>query len=236
MNDQELITAVRQSVHGVRMNVPAEQIVSRSRAIRASSHHRLAACITGVTAAAGSAVLGLGLSGAPSAAPNGGTGTIHGTGTVHAAGTIRTAAFTLTRNANGTDTLTLAMSQMLDPAVLQQALARDGIRALVKTGTYCWSSPAAPDPASIGVLSVRLPVKPPHVMVPAPSGPAPSELKQIAARTVTVINPAAMPSGTELFFGYSTSIHALYTDLIYTSSYTCGTGLPPRGSAGSQAN
>ena len=34
MNDQELITAVRQSVHGVRMNVPADQIVSRSRAIR----------------------------------------------------------------------------------------------------------------------------------------------------------------------------------------------------------
>ena len=33
MNDQELITAVRQSVHEVHMNVPAEQIVSRSRAI-----------------------------------------------------------------------------------------------------------------------------------------------------------------------------------------------------------
>jgi hypothetical protein len=36
-----------------------------------------------------------------------------------------------------------------------------------------------------------------------------------------VINPAAMPSGTELFFGYSTSIHALFTDLIYASSYAC---------------
>jgi hypothetical protein len=228
MNDQELITAVRQSVNGVRMDVPAEQIVSRSRAIRASGHRRLAACITGVAAAAGSLALGLGLSGAPGAALNGGTSRIRGTGTIHATGTIRTAAFTLTRNANGTDTLTLTMSQMLEPAVLQQALAQDGIRALVKTGSYCWSSPAAPDPASIGVLSVRLPVKPPHIMALAPSGPAPSELKQIAARTETVINPAAMPSGTELFFGYSTSIHAVYTDLIYTSSYTCGNGLPPQ--------
>jgi hypothetical protein len=100
MNDQELITAVRQSVHGVRMNVPAEQIVSRSRAIRARGHRRLAACITAV-AAAGSVVLGLVLSGALGAAPDGRTGTIRGTGT------IRTAAFTLTRNANGTDTLTL---------------------------------------------------------------------------------------------------------------------------------
>jgi hypothetical protein len=232
MNDQELITAVRQSVHGVRMNVPAEQIVSRSRAIRASGHRRLAACITTV-AAAGSVVLGLGLSGTPGAAPSGGTGTIRGTDTAPGTGTIRTAAFTLTRNANGTDTLTLTMSQMLDPAVLQRALAQDGIRALVKTGIYCWSSPAAPDPASIGVLSVRLPVKPSHVMVPAPSGPAPSELKQIAARTVTVINPAAMPSGTELFFGYSSSIHALSTSLVYTSSYTCSNGLSADGSAGS---
>jgi hypothetical protein len=225
MNDQELITAVRESVYGVRMNVPAEQIVSRSRAIRTSGHRRLAACITAV-AAAGSVVLGLGLFGALGAAPNRGTGTIRETGT------IRTAAFILTRNADGTDTLTLTMSQMLDPAVLQQALAHDGIRALVKTGIYCSSSPAAPDPASIGVLSVRLPVEPPHVMVPAPSGPAPGELKQIAARTSTVINPAAMPAGTELFFGYSTSIHALFTGLIYTSSYTCSNGLPPGGSAG----
>ena len=232
MNDQELITAVRQSVHGVRMNVPADQIVSRSRAIRASGHRRLAACITAV-AAAGAVVLGLGLSGAIGAAPQGGTGPIRGTGTARGTGTIRTAAFTLTRNANGTDTLTLTMSQMLDPAVLQRALAQDGIRALVKTGIYCTSSPAAPDPASIGVLSVRLPVKPPHVMVPAPSGPAPSELKQIAARTVTVINPAAMPSGTELFFGYSSSIHALFTDLIYSSSYTCSNGVPPGAPAGS---
>ena len=68
-------------------------------------------------------VLGIGLSGALGAAPDGGTGTI------------RTAAFTLTRSANGTDTLTSSNSQMLDPAALQQALAQHGIRALVKTGT-----------------------------------------------------------------------------------------------------
>ena len=44
---------------------------------------------------------------------------------------------------------------------------------------------------------------------------------------MTVINPAAMPSGTELFFGYSSTIHALFTDLIYTSSYTCNNGPQP---------
>ena len=186
MNDQELITAVRQSVHGVRMNVPAGQIVGRSRAIRASGHRRLAACITAV-AAAGSVVLGLGLSGALGAAPDGRTGTI------------RTAAFTLTRNANGTDTLTLSNSQMSDPAALQQALAQYGIPALVKTGTYCWSSPAPPYPS--GVLTVERPdgtaVRP---------GPGPRPVR-IPANAGNVINSAAMPAGTELFIGYFNSGH-----------------------------
>jgi hypothetical protein len=38
-----------------------------------------------------------------------------------------------------------------------------------------------------------------------------------------------MPPGTELFFGYFNSDHALFFDLIYTSSYTCSNGRPPPG-------
>jgi hypothetical protein len=218
MNDQELISAVRQSVHGVRMNVPAEQIVSRSRAIRASGHRRLAACITAV-AAAGSVLLGLGLSGTLGAAPNGGTGTI------------RTAAFTLTRNANGTDTLTLSKSHLLDPAALQQALTQDGIRALVKTDTVCSSNPAPPSPRSIGVLSIRLPD---GTLVPSPGPPrSPNPRHPFPANAVNVIEPSAMPAGTELFFGYFNSDHSVAVDLIYASSYTCSNGAPPSGPAGS---
>jgi hypothetical protein len=229
MNDQELITAVRQSVHGVRMNVPAEQIVSRSRAIRARGHRRLAAGITAV-AAAGSVVLGLGLSGAPGAAPNGGPGMTRGTGATGSTGTIRTAAFTLTSNANGTDTLTLTNSQLFNPAAVQQALAQHGIRALVKTGTYCSSNPAAPDPSSIGVLTVQLANGTP---LPKPSPAVKPPANFVPADTVTVINPKAMPSGTELFFGYFNSDHGLFFDLIYASSYTCSNGLPSGGPAGS---
>jgi hypothetical protein len=45
----------------------------------------------------------------------------------------------------------------------------------------------------------------------------------------TAINPAAMPPGTELFFGYFNS-HGLFSDLIYTRSYTCSNAQqPPRG-------
>jgi hypothetical protein len=137
-------------------------------------------------------------------------------------GTIRSPAFILTSNVNGTDTLTLSMDQILDPATLQLALIQHSIPALVKTGTFCTSNPAPPDPVSAGVLSpFQPPGGVPHAMVPAPSGPAPSDVQEIAAHTVTVINPAAIPSGTVLFFGYSNSIHAVFTDLIYTRSYSC---------------
>ena len=178
---------------------------------RAHQRRRLAGfSILGISGAAAGTVLALGLTGALGATP------------ARSTGAMRAAAFVLTSNVNGTDTLTLTMSQMLDPATLQQALTQHGIPALVKTDTYCASNPAAPDPVSTGVLSgVQPPAGAPHTMVPAPAGPAPSEVTQLAARTVTVINPAAIPSGTELFFGYSSSIHAVFTDLIYTSSYTC---------------
>jgi hypothetical protein len=206
---------------------PLAAITSRGRS---HQRRRLAGFAgLGVTGAAAGTALALGLTGALGAAPARSTGAIHAaaparsTGT--SAGTIRTPAFILTSNANGTDTLTLTMSQMFNPVTLQQALTQHGIPALVQTGTSCTSSPAPPDPVSIGVLSLQPPAGSPQAPVPVSSGPTPSELNQIAARTVTVINPAAIPSGTELFFGYSTSAHALFTDLIYTSSYTCSNGL-----------
>jgi hypothetical protein len=48
----------------------------------------------------------------------------------------------------------------------------------------------------------------------------------VPADAVTVINPAAMPAGTELFFGYFNSDRTLTGNLIYTNSYTCSSGLP----------
>jgi RNA polymerase sigma factor (sigma-70 family) len=149
--------------------------------------------------------------------------------------TVMAAAFTLTRNTNGTDTLTLTNSQVFDPAALQRALAQHGIPALVKTGTYCSSHPTAPDPGSLGVLSIRPPVKlqPGEGAVQLPSNLTPGARNWIIDHTVTVISPAKMPSGTELFFSYFNSSHVLFFDLIYTSSYTCSNGLPPSGPAGS---
>ncbi len=56
MNDQELTTAVRESVDGARMSVPEEQIVSRGRAIRAARRRRVAAGVTAVATAGAAAI------------------------------------------------------------------------------------------------------------------------------------------------------------------------------------
>ena len=156
-------------------------------------------------------------------------------------GTAQTAAFTLTSYTNGT--VSLKLSQVFDPAALQRALAQHGTRALVKVGSYCSSSPAAPSSIRLGVLpgasagpagtrrraapglgngqgiweSVTLPVKP-------------SQLAPMVDPISMVINPAAMPAGTELFIGYFDLAQTIVVNLIYTSSHTCrNTQQPPGG-------
>jgi hypothetical protein len=135
--------------------------------------------------------------------------------------TIRTAAFTLAENANGTATLTLTQDQVFNPGALQQALQQDGIPALVETDSYCSSSPAPPAASLAAALSVQ-----------QPDGTPVSASQPVPADAVTVINPAAIPAGTELFFGYFNSDSLLTGGLIYTSSYTCSSSPPASGAHG----
>ena len=135
--------------------------------------------------------------------------------------TIRTTAFTLARNPNGTTSLKLNQHQTFDPAALQQALARDGIPALVHIGIFCKSTPAPP---SSGVVSIQLPDGSP-VPVTGRQTPVPPD-------ALTVIDPAAMPAGTELSFTYLNHDRLLTGSLIYTAAHTCSStppaGPPPR--------
>lgn len=121
--------------------------------------------------------------------------------------TVRTLAFTLTKHANGTATLTINPKVLLQPGALQNDLQQDGIPALVTTSSFCSS-----DPIPAGFAQV----------MSGPSGTPP------APPTVT-INPAAMPAGTELSFGifpYSSTSTDTEIELIDTSSYTCSSALP----------
>jgi hypothetical protein len=94
---------------------------------------------------------------------------------------------------------------MLDPSELQNALARVGIRALVKTDMFCSSTPELRDK---GVVTAEQPNG-----TPVQGSPG--------ASTLTVINPAAIPAGAELFIGYFNSDHTLAASLIDRGSYTC---------------
>ena len=207
MNDiDDVLLQARDAVPGARMETPVEAILAKGRSRR---HRRRLAHLSAAVAASGALALGLATvigSGSPAPVP----------------GTIRTAAFTLARHANGTASLTLNQDQVFDPATLQRALARDGIPALVQTGTYCTSTPAPP---SNGVLSVQLPDGSP-VPVTGRRSPVPPD-------AVTVINPAAMPAGTELSFTYVNRDRVLTGSLIYAGAHTCSptppAGLPPAG-------
>jgi hypothetical protein len=187
---------------------PLAAITNRGRAHR---RRRLAGfAALGVTGVAAVTALALGLAG------------VFGGATARSTGTISTAAFVLTRNANGTDTLTFGKSHMLKPAALQQALAQDGIRTLVKINADCSSNPAPPPLSTTGVVSVRLPDGTPLSLPPRHEAGT-----RIPADAVIVFKPSAMPAGTEVFVGYrSYGTGAIPTrfsffHLIYTNSYTC---------------
>ena len=128
-------------------------------------------------------------------------------GSAPAHGTIRTAAFTLVSNANGTATLSMNPMVVLEPGTLQSDLARYGIRAMVTVGSFCSS-----DPPPAGIRKV---IK----FAGSPGNPG----------NDMVINPAAMPAGTELSFGYFRRADGVQTSLALISmrSYTCTTDPPP---------
>ncbi len=183
MNDiDDVLVRVRDSLSGAHMDIPVKAILARSRS---RQRQRLAQLSTAGVAAAG--VLALGLAGVFSSGSHAPSG---------AAATIRTAAFTLVSNADGTDTLTL--NQLRNPGALQQALSKDGIPAVVQTGSLCSSSPAPPNN---GVVS--------------------GQKKPDQTQWVMVINPAKMPAGTELSFSYLYDGHMLAVGLISDSAHTC---------------
>jgi hypothetical protein len=113
MNDQELITAVKQSVSGVHMRVPPEQIVSRSRAIRS---RRRIPVVAGALAVAAGAALAV-------------TSTLVPSGQASHQPAAQLAAWTVTKQANGDIKVTIR--KLRDPAGLQRTLRADGVPASV---------------------------------------------------------------------------------------------------------
>jgi hypothetical protein len=109
MNDEDLITAMRESFTGVHSTTPLEQIVSRSHAGRA--RRRIPVLAAGLAVVAGAAVAVTVL------LPAG-----------HQP-RVQLAAWTVVKQADGTVTVTLR--ELRDPAGLQRRLRADGVPASV---------------------------------------------------------------------------------------------------------
>lgn len=129
MNDNDVLDRVSQSVSGLHMNTPVDEILARARARR---HRRLSRIVGAGTAAAVAltvALLAVNSSGGPlshrsPAAP-------------------QLVAFTVVTGPNGSTTLTLRKGAQyrLDPDALRRALAQHGIPAVVDVGRMCDTSP-----------------------------------------------------------------------------------------------
>jgi hypothetical protein len=135
MNDKELITTVLESVTGVHMTIPEEQIVRRSRAIRARRRIPAAAGALAVAAGAALAVTAL--------VPSG-----HHPG--HPA-SARLAAWTVAKQASGDINVTI--NQLQNPAGLQSTLRADGLPVNVSFSGSPQSASCQPYAASRDVLS-----------------------------------------------------------------------------------
>jgi hypothetical protein len=132
MNDNELITVVKESVTGVHMNVPAEQITRRGRALRARRQiPALAAALTGAAGAALAVTALLPVSHQPDA---------------------RLAAWTVTKQTNGDIYVTI--NQLQNPAGLQNTLRADGLPVNVTFSGHSPSGSCQPYPVSQDNMNV----------------------------------------------------------------------------------
>jgi hypothetical protein len=200
MSDTEVLDAASKSLSALPIASPpdVQAIIARGYARR---RRRLSAA-AGLSAAAAGTALVLGLTGVLGASSR-------------SAETIRTASFTLVSNANGTATLTINPTELVDTTALQKDLQQYGIPAKVTSGSFCYSIPA---PTSFSqVVS----------FYPRPTGSR-TILPRGSHPTVT-FNPSAMPAGLELSFGvFQFSSGEQQTDftLMNSSSYTCTSNLP----------
>jgi hypothetical protein len=189
MNDEELAAAVKESVRGAHLNIPAEQIVRRSRAIRA--RRRIPALAGGLTAAAAATA-------AAALVLTSGPGAVAGQhATAGHTRTVVTTAWTVREYADGT--VTIYLRQYANPAALQQTLRADGINAIVRPIRYALHTTnfgrAVAVPACFYARTNRAPLATQHAVWTVVTQPNP-QAKQF------IIHPDAMPPGSALFLPF----------------------------------
>jgi hypothetical protein len=198
--------AVKESVRGANLNIPAEQIVHRSRAIRA--RRRIPALAGGLTAAAAAAAAAaVVLTSGPRAVP----------GQHPAAGqsrTVVTAAWTVREDAGGTVTIT--MRQYANPAGLQQTLRADGVNAIVRrmpSQTFLRPLPGSRKPRISNCSYATANDAPPKVQravvtIVQSRQDLPGRRGGVMRVATFIIHPHKMPPGSALFLPFSANEQA----------------------------
>jgi hypothetical protein len=129
MNDHELITAVRESFTGVRSATEVERIVSRGRAVRARRRAAGGAAALGTAATAAIAVSVVLPAGHPAVSYPAAGIPVTSRHPAAGPGVVRLAAWTVTRQADGT--IQVTFREATDAARLQHTLRADGVPASV---------------------------------------------------------------------------------------------------------
>ena len=181
MNEHDdVMCQVRESFSGLRMDMPVEDVFTRSRVRQRRRRSGLTVACAATAGAAAAMTLTLG---GPAPTTLGGPGAARSASlpSPRPPGPVKLAAFSVTSGPGDTTTLILYKGPKyprLDPTAVREALARHGIPALITVGTFCRSTPGAP-----GFGQVVHPLN-------------------LADGSAMVISGQAMPSGTRLSIGY----------------------------------
>ena len=168
MNDNELITAVRESVADVHTVTPVAHVISRGRAVRA--RRRIPGLAGTLAMAAGTALA------VTTLLPTGHPGRLASGHPGRHPATAQLAAWTVARQVNGDIDVTI--NQLQDPAGLQSTLRADGLPVTVSFSGPSLSASCRPYDTARDVLS------------------AVAHFHTSDGRAYLVISPSALPSGT----------------------------------------
>jgi hypothetical protein len=168
MNDNELITAVRESVADVYTVTPVAHVISRGRAVRA--RRRIPAVAGTLAVAAGTALA------VTTLLPSGHQGLLGSGHPGRHLATAQLAAWTVAKQVNGDIDITI--NQLKDPAGLQSTLRADGLPVTVSFSGPPLSASCQPDDTGRDILS------------------AVAHFHTSDGRAYLVIDPSALPSGT----------------------------------------
>jgi hypothetical protein len=189
MNDDELITVLREQRSKVVMTTPVEQIISRGRTVR--FRRRVPGVAAAVGAAAVAVAVGVALpSGHPAVRPPVGPPPA-ASGSASPPG-VRLAAWTVTRQAGGS--IKVTFRQATDPAGLQGTLRADGVPVSV---TFAGGQNTACQPFHVSASQAFWP----YGSRPGPldgSGFIDHPQSAYATPYAFLIDPSALPAGAGL--------------------------------------